>query len=174
MLQNEENQKLLKSDEKQKSIKSDETQDDSLDMILNPHIYALEDTLKAIYKTENIDEKNELIDELTVIFTKDDILYNRKIQLKFPELLNLLKNEDLYDHSCILLSDIVRHKPVIQEIFFLLKIFNFLNFNKYKSTMSLVFSMCYGNKKNTEYFFNEIYNQERDCKEELVEILKNQ
>ncbi|WUR03803.1 uncharacterized protein VNE69_06123 [Vairimorpha necatrix] len=164
------------NENKNKDLKTtdENNDDDSLDMILNPHVYALDDTLKSIHSSSSTDEKNQLIDELTVIFTKDDILFNRKIQARFPDILNLLKNPDLYNNSCILISDMVRHKPIIQEIFFLLKIFDFLNFEKYKNTMSLVFSMCYGNKKLTEYYFTEIFKEERDNENELVKILKEQ
>jgi hypothetical protein len=147
---------------------------DDIDLILNPHVYAIENTLREIHSTDSVEHKNELIEELTVVFTKDDILYNKKIQLQFPNLLDLLRNDGLYDNACILLSDIVRHKPVIQKIFYLLKIFDLLKFTKYKSTTSLVFSMCYGNKELTNIFFNKYYVEERDNGNEMINILKDQ
>lgn len=148
--------------------------DDTLDIILNPHVYTIDDTLKELEKSVDVDYKNTLIEELVLVFLKDDILYCKNIQERFPKLLDLLKKDEIYHTACILISDIVRHKPIIQNIFFKLGIFELLKFKYYKPTVSVVFGMCYENKEIWDYFYNNYYDEERDKANELMCILKNE
>lgn len=171
LIEDQNNLKLSNYQTKDNIQLNGDINDDLLDIILNPHVHTIDATLKDLETSTDKQHKNSLIEELMLVFLKDDILFCKNIQDRFPKIINLLRDDDIYFSTCILISDIVRHKPVIQNIFFKLGVFSLLNFENYKPTINLVFGMCYENKEILEYFKNNIYVKERDEGNELICIL---
>lgn len=144
----------------------------NIECILNPYPIAVEDTLNAIEKSEEIEQKLKFVDELSVILCHNDAVRNPVVQTKLPRVIDLLKNKDLYNSTCIVLADSCRHLDYIQNLYYELGVFDLLNFeDSYKFTIALVFSLCYKNKKNTQYFLSKFYKEERDKDNEMIDIM---
>lgn len=149
-----------------------EEDEKNIDAFLNPYPIAVEETLNAIEKAEDIEEKIKFVEELSVILCHNDAVRNPVVQTKLPRVIDLLRNKDLYNSTCIVLADSCRHLDYIQNLYYELGVFDLLDFeNSYKFTVALVFSLCYKNKKNTQYFLDKFYNEERDKKNEMIEIM---
>ncbi|KAF9763176.1 hypothetical protein NGRA_1440 [Nosema granulosis] len=146
--------------------------EENIDVILNPYPIAVEETLKAVENSPEGEDKKKYVVELSAILCHNDAVSNPVVQQKLPRVVELLKNDDLYTCTCIVLADSCRHVVAIQNLYYEIGIFDLLKFELgYQFTVALVFSLCYKNKRNTEYFIENLYNEERDKDNEMIQIM---
>jgi hypothetical protein len=147
--------------------------EENIDLIINPYPRVTEDILNGIEDAKDPVERNRLVEELGLVLSDAGASRNPMVQTKFPRVVSLLKEEELYKSAAIALSDACRHVDVVQDIFRKLDVFEMMRFDEenYKFTMSLVFAMCLGNRENHSYFMEWLYVEERDADSEYIKML---
>lgn len=150
--------------------------EENIDIILNPYPLATENTLEGIDASNDPEVRNGLVNDLSVILSNYAAALNPRVQEKFPKLVGLLKDKDIYNASAFMLSDACRHMEDIQNAFRALGVFELLDFtiDHYRATTSLVYSLCMENKENTMYFLEKYYNEERDKDNALMQNVRGQ
>lgn len=150
--------------------------DENIDIIVNPYPSATRDTLDDIDTATCPEERRRLVEDLVIILSDYAAVLNPQVQLLFPRLVNLLRDKEIYDASAIMLSDACRHIDVVQNSFMSLRVFELLDFDgeHYRSTASLVYSLCMENKSTTKYFLANYYNEDRDGNNDLIQSVKSQ
>ncbi|ADM10947.1 uncharacterized protein Eint_010850 [Encephalitozoon intestinalis ATCC 50506] len=153
-----------------------ESDEENIQVILNPYPLATENALNGIDASSDPEERNKFVQDLSIILSNYAAVLNPKVQEKFPALVRLLKSKDIYNSSALMLSDACRHIVGIQNAFKALGVFENLDFtpDHYKASVSLVYSLCMENKTNTTYFIEKYYNEERDKDNPLLQSIRNQ
>jgi hypothetical protein len=150
-----------------------EEDEKNIDLYLQAYPIAVEATLSEIENSSDLEHQLKFIDELSLILCHNDAVRNPVVQQKLPRVLNLLKDKNFYESASLVVADSCRHIDYIQNLYFDLGVFELLDFeNFYKQTIAVVFSLCYKNKKNTEYFLDKYYKEERDGDNEMIDIMK--
>ncbi|KAG5858925.1 hypothetical protein KMI_10g16250 [Encephalitozoon hellem] len=150
--------------------------EENIDIILNPYPLATENTLNEIDASNDPEVRNKLVGDLSVILSNYAAVLNPKVQEKFPKLVSLLRDKEIYNSGAFMLSDACRHIEDVQNAFRALGVFELLDFaiDHYKATISLVYSLCMENKSNTEHFLEKYYNKERDEDNALIQSVRDQ